>query len=185
MNWKGMGEPIGLYRRIMDVYYSDFSDLLKIEKGEKILEFGCGRGDLALHIKSRLDESAGRLFIYDKDRYRLNKAFERAGDDLRIKKIELYADLINLGKGFFDRIVAHFVIHEMEKEIIIRFFKDAAWLLKEGGEFDIKEPLGGKDGVREEEVKKFIADSGFRISESGVYSMPLRGSALFIRAINY
>lgn len=177
----GRGE-IDLYRSIMEQYYSQFVSSLRIGSNERVLEFGCGRGDMSVHICDTLSGGKGALFIYDKNSERIKEAALRLHEKKNIKALLNYSDLMKIEERSIDRTIIHFVIHEMGKEMSEGFMDDISLLMKMGALLDIKEPTGGREGVSALNLRTLVENSGFRVYNEEECQMPLGGRALLIRA---
>jgi SAM-dependent methyltransferase len=108
-----MGMKWVKYQRELDACFSAVNNRLfeyaKIESDEKILDTGCGAGDLTLEISKHLD-SGGHVTAVDISRVLLDFAIERAGN-LNRQNIEfILADAQNhiFEPGSFDLILSRF-----------------------------------------------------------------------------
>jgi len=129
----------------------DICDELDIRKGEKILEAGCGTGNLALEIKKRganvvgLDNCQEALDIYkEKD-----STAELVLADLSQK--------LPFSDNYFDKIACNNTLYAFPKETQLIILKEFLRILKPGGKLVVNNPKKGwkpikiyADGVKKE-----------------------------------
>jgi len=151
--------------------YKYYVNRMNLQENEKILEVGCGGGNLSRFLAEKL--SLGELVCIDNSGYWVNKASKRLGN---FKNIELEVEDILMfnRKNYFDSVVVNFVLHDIDKrkntiDIIIRS-------LKNKGRIFIKEPTRKNHGISSDEIRLLMTQAGCleKFSREG-YSFPLRG----------
>ena len=120
-------------------------DAANVAPGERVLDLGCGTGELSLALKRR--QPAAQVIGLDPD----PKALARAGQKGRAAGCEIewtqgYAGRAPFPAHSFDRVVSSLVIHHLTSEQKREAFADVRRLLRAGGEFhmlDFGPPRGG------------------------------------------
>jgi SAM-dependent methyltransferase len=162
-------------------------DQMQIQRGQRILDVGCGTGTLDLLIKEKhpdadvvgLDPDADILAI-------ARRKAERAGVEIRFQ--EGYADRLPYPDSSFDRVVSSLVFHHLPPETKALALREIKRVLRPGGELHMADigrppnallriavqPLRLFDGVGATKdnlagrLPALIADAGFEdVAETG------------------
>jgi len=172
---------LNLYRKVSEVYFKEFIEELKIVRGETILDFGCGRGSFADTLVNTPD-SSHKLYLYDKDKKRQFEIEEKFKNHCNVYVVKDYIEFASIRDGSLDRVILHFVLHEIELPEIEQLFLMFRRVMKFGGFVNIRDPLGGKEGLDIQEIEKVICGSGFAVEDIRVFEMPFQGRAVSISA---
>ena len=151
--------------------YKNYVSRINLQENEKVLEVGCGGGNLSRFLAEKLP--LGELICIDISEYWINKARKRLGN---YENIDFrHGDFLDFNKNnYFDAIVVHYVLHDIEErkkaiDIMVRSLKDK-------GRIFIREPIRKNHGMSSEEIKSLMSKNGF--SEQSFkegYSFPIRG----------
>jgi cyclopropane fatty-acyl-phospholipid synthase-like methyltransferase len=147
-----------------DNYHKQFTQLLDLKSGMKVLDAGCGQGVVACYLAKKFDVSVTGITITP---YEVKSAGGRAEQmNLRAKASFLLADYANIPKaiGKFDRIyTTESLSHAVNVQKVVDNF---ATLLKPGGklvcaeyEMDFQR-FGGQIKKRADFVKAYAAIHG-------------------------
>lgn len=112
-------------------------DELDIKKGEKILEAGCGTGNLALKIKERGAEVVG----LDNCREAL-EVCQKKDPDIEIVLADLTQKL-PFPDNYFDKIASNNTLYTIPEEKQLETLKELKRVLKPGGKIVIANPKRG------------------------------------------
>jgi len=156
------------YRHLLE----DICNELDIRNGEKILDAGCGTGNLALLIKEKggevtcLDNCTAALEIYKKKDAVANIVLA----DLRKR--------LPFSDNYFDKIASNntlYLLSKREQQKVISEFKR---VLKVGGKVVLSEPKSGGSSF-----KIYISAIKEEIKENGISEAVLKITSLFIPVI--
>src|SRR5919201_483507 len=111
-------------------------DQMQIQRGQRILDVGCGTGTLDLLIKEKhpdadvvgLDPDADILAI-------ARRKAEQAGVEIRLDRG--YADRLPYPDSSFDRVVSSLVFHHLDSEAKVLALREMQRVLRPGGELHI------------------------------------------------
>ena len=160
-----------LVRYLAYFNYKSYAQRINLQGNEKILEIGCGGGNLSRFLAERL--SQGELVCIDYSEYCIDKAKRRLRSFENIR-LEL-TDFLDFNKeNYFDIAVIHYVLHDIiEREKAIGTLRNS---LKRKAIVYIREPLRESHGMSSEEIRKLMSLKGFfeDKSEEGYY-FPIRG----------
>lgn len=162
-----------LVRYLAYFNYRNYVKEMNLKGNEKILEVGCGGGNLSRFLVEKL--SLGELVCVDSSKYWIDKAKNRLRNFGNIEfKVENVLDFKR--KNYFDVVVVHYVLHDISREQRKSLIKVLNNSLKDSGEVYIREPAREKHGISPEEIKELMLSKGFLEKFSiETYSLPLRG----------
>ncbi|MBU1199774.1 MAG: class I SAM-dependent methyltransferase [Nanoarchaeota archaeon] len=148
--------------------YRKYVDEMNLQGDERILEIGCGGGNLSRFLAKEL--SLGELVCIDSSKYWVDKASNR------LRNIEFRVeDVLDFkGKNYYDVIVIHYVLHDIvEKENVVDILRNS---LKKEGLVHIREPTRKKHGIDSENIRLLMIKKGFLEKKSREdYSFPIKG----------
>ena len=151
--------------------YRTYSNEMNLQGNEKVLEVGCGGGNLSRVIAKRL--SLGELVCIDSSEYWIEKAKDRLR---RFKNIKFRTlDIMNFTEiNLFDVIIIHYVLHDIsENGKAVAVLRKS---LKKDGIIFIREPTRKSHGMSSGEIRKIFRKQNFyEIKSKEGKSFPLRG----------
>jgi ubiquinone/menaquinone biosynthesis C-methylase UbiE len=115
-------ERLKMQARILEGWTEQFFRLAGLQPGMKVLDLGCGMGDVSL-LAARLVGPSGHVTGIDRDPVTLERARERMSAEAHGRQIELlHADLLELDAGgSFDAVVGRYVLlHQPDPVAAIR-----------------------------------------------------------------
>jgi len=160
-----------LVRYLAYFNYKDYVNRIKLNGTERVLEIGCGGGNLSRFLARSLP--LGELVCIDISKYWINNAKRRLRN---YKNIDFYCgDFLDFNSdNYFDVIMVHYVLHdiiERKKAIDIMTRK-----LKDKEKIFIREPTRKNHGISSKEIKLLITQSkSLEEFSKEVGSFPLRG----------
>ena len=151
--------------------YKKYSNCLEFKENEKVLEVGCGIGNLSRFLIQEI--SSGKLTCIDVSKYSINKNKRSLK---KFKNIEFVVeDILRFKReNYFDIAVVHYILHDIpQKEKVIEVLRNC---LKENGRVYLREPTRKNHGISSKEIKKLMGEGGFsKIKSKEDYSFPLKG----------
>ncbi len=151
--------------------YKNYVKQIKLRKNEKVLEVGCGIGNLSRFLIQELP--FGNLICIDVSKYSINKNKRSLK---KFKNIEfLVEDILRFKReNYFNVAVVHYVLHDLpQKEKVIEVLRNC---LKENGRVYLREPTRKNHGISSKEIRKLMKGGGFlKIKSREGYSFPLKG----------
>ena len=151
--------------------YKNYVGRMDLQGNERVLEVGCGGGNLSRFLAERLP--LGELVCIDNSEYWFEKAKKRLRN---FRNAEVGCeDILNLQKGnYFDAIVVHYVLHDINE--IKKAINVMSKSLKDKGRIFIREPIRKTHGISFSKIRSLMSKIGFleQTSKEG-YSFPIRG----------
>lgn len=142
--------------------------------GERILDLGCGTGNLILELVRQ--EPRARIVGLDADPQTLARArakLDRIGRDARL--IQGFADDLpkdrDLAPGSFDKVVTSLFFHHLPREAKRRALANAAALLKPGGELHVADWSEARDWPQRARFVVIQLLDGFETTGDNVHGL--------------
>ncbi len=162
-----------LVRYLAYFNYKNYANRLNLRGNEKILEVGCGGGNLSRFLAEKIP--SGKLICIDNSEYWINKARRRLRDFGNIEfKINDILDFVE--EHYFDVAIVHYVLHDIiEREKIICILNKC---LNSRGRIYIREPTRKNHGMSSTEIEKLMFSTGLeKLSSKEGHSFPIRGKS--------
>jgi ubiquinone/menaquinone biosynthesis C-methylase UbiE len=119
-------------------------DQLDPRPGQRILEIGCGTGNLALRVKQR--QSGADLTGLDPDRAALARARRKAARRrVTVQWDHGFAEQLPYADGAFDRVLSALMLHHLPAETRIVALREALRVLAPGGVLHVVDFGGATD----------------------------------------
>ena len=141
--------------------YFKYVDSFRLRGNERVLEVGCGAGNLSKFIVRRLS-GGGFLTCADSSNYWLSKARERLGKFENIEYLLGDVDELSLKNSSYDVLVLHYVLHDMDVSRRLEILKNLKNKLNGGGRIYIREPTRKSHGMSVNEIKGLMKLSGLK-----------------------
>ena len=156
----------------------DIVDMAKLKESKRVLDVGCGTGDLSLEIVKQLP-SDGYVVGIDAGEKMVTLAKNKLQEkQMPIQFLRVSAESIPFEDEVFDCVFNVFLLHHLSMELKMAAFKEMYRVLKKGGELvtvDVDKPstlLGKLIGLSRYHVKEvrgnletpldlLLADAGF------------------------
>jgi len=183
------------YKRKNSYYYSSLKTLLeqKIKTGTKILEIGCGTGDLLSSINPKfgvgIDISPEMINIARKKHPQKNLSFyAQEAENLKIKGNFDYVFLVDVIEHLYDvdKTVKEMKRVSHSKTKIIISSANPKWepILHLLEKLNLKMPEGPHNWINLQSLKKILNDNGFSVIEEGYRLLVPKKIPMFSESVN-
>jgi ubiquinone/menaquinone biosynthesis C-methylase UbiE len=124
--------------------HAALADAAGLRDGQRVLEIGCGTGNLALLVKRR--HGGSDVVGLDPDPQALARAERKA----RRRRLALrldrgYAEQLPYDDGSFDRVLSAFMFHHLQSEGRQAALREAARVLRPGGSIHLLDFGGARE----------------------------------------
>jgi len=163
-----------LVRNLAYFNYRNYARRIDLQGNEKVLEVGCGGGNLSRFLAKRVEE----LVCIDNSNYWIKKSEERLKKFKNIK-FEI-SDILDFDKknylNYFDVVVVNYVLHDIASEKREKAAENLSKSIKDSGKICIREPTRQSHGIFSNELRNLMLKKGFseKISNERYY-FPLKG----------
>lgn len=144
------------------LYYKNFIKDLNLTGDEKIIDFGTGSGICSNYVAKTLNEGQGELVCVDVSK-RWQKIARRKLKKYRNTNFELGNMWeLDIKKEYYDIVLIHFVLHDVESSNRIKVINCLKSKLKENGKIIIREPIKMSHGIRAKELREIMLSCGLK-----------------------
>jgi SAM-dependent methyltransferase len=168
------------YRRIYDPlrarYLRSLVASLGLDGTERVLDFGSGPGSEADYLARALDRG-GHVTCLDVSPTWLAEARRRLRRFDNVDFLLGSAPAAALPAAAFDIVLAHYVLHDVDKDTLADSLAALAKALRPGGRFVAVEPIGAHHGLSADELGPLMATVGLSEQRREVVHPPF-GSAI-------
>ena len=166
-----------LIRPVSTHIYRDFINEITLKPNHKVLEFGCGTGNLSVLLIKKLKH--GELVCIDTSPYMIQTTRKRlrkySNKELILEDITEYKEKNN----YFDSILIHLVLHDIPKPERMDIIKSLVSKLKKKGRIYIKESTKPSHGMSEIEIKELMKHSKLKEIKNKNSKVTFRGESFF------
>ncbi|GAA4470802.1 class I SAM-dependent methyltransferase [Phytohabitans houttuyneae] len=170
-------------------------DRAGVQPGHRVLEVGCGPGDLLMQLGRRVPEAD--LMGIDPDPAALRKARRKAARrGLTVQFMLAYADELPLPDDSLDRVLSSYMLHHLDQEPQVAAMREIRRILRPGGELHLLDadgtPRPGTRGHQHprlaghtpERIQAVMRQGGLtEVSQTGHGSRRIAGHYSFFRAV--
>ncbi|MDD5133167.1 MAG: class I SAM-dependent methyltransferase [Candidatus Nanoarchaeia archaeon] len=156
--------------------YNQYINSFKLNGNEKILELGCGSGNISRFIIKKLSNK-GFLTCVDIFEYWISKIKKRLEkyNNIEFKLGDIKK--LNIKDSFYDIVVIHYVLHDITESERLDLIKIIKKKLKKGGKFYIREPIRKSHGISPGNIKRLMKLSGLKeVYSKNKFSLLLRST---------
>jgi ubiquinone/menaquinone biosynthesis C-methylase UbiE len=160
-------------------YYKRFVKSLELQPNDKVIDFGSGTGFLTKLISKELvgrDSWISCVEISEKWNNIARKKFKR------YPNVDFYCGMIyelDMKENFYDKIVIHWVLHDVPKEHREKIVQSMSKRLKKGGLIILRDPIGSSHGMLESEIKELMTNAGMVEVKSQYAEYKMMGTLLY------
>lgn len=154
------------YRIRSRFYHPAYVKMLGLAGTERVLEFGSGGGCLSRALAVMLSPQ-GSLSCVEISPYWTEKARRRLKDCTNIEYMQGNITRMAIPQNYFDAIIVHFVLHDVEPTGQIDVVSALAKCLRPEGTLFIREPAKPGHGMPLSEIRTLMRDAGLREIHAG------------------
>jgi ubiquinone/menaquinone biosynthesis C-methylase UbiE len=107
----------------------------ELQSGQKVLEIGCGTGNLTIRAKQA--QPAADVIGSDPDPKALARAQRKARQISGIRFEHAYAQTLPFGDGEFDRVLSSMMLHHLDEDVKAAAAAEVFRVLRPGGRLHI------------------------------------------------
>ena len=162
-----------------------------IESHHRVLEIGCGTGNLALLMKRRHPQAD--VVGLDPDDKALARARRKANrEGLALELHQGFSDALPFPDGSFDRVVSAFMLHHLSMDEKAKTLREARRVLRGGGSLHVLDFATNGHGLLahlfhghlrdQERIPELLRDAGFAESREAAQRRTMLGRVAYYRA---
>ena len=151
--------------------------------GARVLEIGCGTGNVAMTAK-RLSPGAVLTGV-DPDPRALARARRKARNVAGVRFEPGYAQQLAFPDGSFDRVLSSMMLHHLDPEVKAAAVAEAFRVLRPGGSLHIVDVVGDRVAVAHgaDEIPQTLRSNGFEATELARRRLRFVGPVAFYRGV--
>lgn len=164
---------------VLRIYYKRFVKSLELQPNDKVIDFGSGTGFVAKLMSKKL---------VGKDSWISCVEISEKWNDIARKKLKRYPNVdfycgmmyeLDMKENYYDKIVAHWVIHDIPKEHREKIIKAMSKRLKKGGLIIFRDFVGSSHGMPESELRELMIKAGMIEVKSKLVEHRIAGTTLY------
>jgi ubiquinone/menaquinone biosynthesis C-methylase UbiE len=163
-----------------------------IASHHRVLDIGCGTGNLTLLVKRRHPQAD--VVGLDPDARALARARRKAErEGLALELHEGFSDALQFPDGSFDRVVSAFMLHHLSADEKAKTLREARRVLREGGRLHVMDFAATGHGFLahlfhhhlhgQEQIPALLREAGFGDSREVAERRTLLGRVAYHRAV--
>ncbi len=149
-----------LNRFFSDYVYKNWINSLELNNNEKIIELGCGSGNLSKYILNKIPN--GFLTGVDISEYFLSNARKRFRDYDNIELLLGEIPDLDIKNNSYDRVIIHYVLHDIPCEKRFTILETLSKKLKENRKICLREPTRKNHRMPLIEINHLMEQIGFK-----------------------
>ncbi|HWI64602.1 MAG TPA: class I SAM-dependent methyltransferase [Symbiobacteriaceae bacterium] len=142
--------------------YRAFVGRLGLTGGESVLDAGSGSGAISRYIARGLQAGGGQLTCLDISPGWMEVARKRLAGFQGVQYVQADVSEAILPESAYDRIVVHFVLHDIPTAGQARAAANLARALKPGGRIFIREPISPRHGMAPGRIDELMLAAGLK-----------------------
>lgn len=158
----------------MNPAYRELVAQAGLSDGQRIVEIGCGTGNLTVRAKKACP--GVDIVGIDPDPRALQRAERKANGMNGIRFARAYAQELPFGNGEFDRALSSMMLHHLDQATKTAAARELFRVLRPGGSLHVVD-------VRGDALAGLFADAGFECAVVGSGRIRLAGRLTYLRAI--
>lgn len=158
----------------MNPAYRELVAQAGLSDGQRIVEIGCGTGNLTVRAKKACPGTD--IVGTDPDPRALQRAERKANGMNGIRFIHAYAQELPFGNREFDRALSSMMLHHLDQATKTAAARELFRVLRPGGSVHVVD-------VRGDALAGLFADAGFECAVVGYGRIRLAGRLTYLRAI--
>ncbi|MBD3190320.1 MAG: methyltransferase domain-containing protein [Candidatus Heimdallarchaeota archaeon] len=147
-------------------YYKRYVKSLKIKANEKVIDFGSNTGYMTRYIVEKLVGREAHLTCVDISETWIAISKQHLKDFENVDYQVGDITKLNISDNFYDRVIVHFVLHEISPSKRKDILQTLVAKLKTGGRLYLREPTVSWHGIAKTEIQKLVQQVNLNVIQT-------------------
>lgn len=164
---------------ILRIYYKQLVKSLELQPDDKVIDFGSGTGFVAKLMSKKLVGQDSWISCVEISEKWNNVARKKLR---RYPNVDFFCGMmyeLDMKENYYDKILVHWVLHDVPKEHREKIVKSMSKRLKKGGVIILREFVGSHHGMPESEIRELMTKAGMIEVKSKMVKHRIVGTTMY------